>query len=263
MKIKKMSFESLQNELSAEEMRCIMAGSGFSGGSSGGWGGPGPGFPGGTGSINLNEVVITPNPGSNYVIYPPNPSIPGGTGNGTGGGYYPGSSGGSGGSPGNPNYNYDDKPIDMGRNYIRDFERGSLSWQHYSEKALTHTLTQDETSFLSDSAAKLMTAFGVAVDSHNFTTALVSFMSAEADVVLKVANKTTGIVGIALGGIAAANNIYKNGGNTGDWIAIGLSLASVAVIGSPFGAATTAGASLIVSALSFTNDAVSIAGGYQ
>jgi hypothetical protein len=49
----------------------------------------------------------------------------------------------------------------------------------------------------------------------------------------------------------------------GDWIAIGLSLASVAVIFGPFGATTSAGASMVLSGLSLFNDAVSVAGGYN
>jgi len=255
-----MSFENIKNELTSEEMRLIMAGSGSSGGQGGYT--PGPGFPGNPNPIYLPPVVITPSGPtgpSDPGIPGTNPSIPGGGGTGGGGG----GGGGVGGGATGDLYYYGNQSIGEARNLFNNYERQSNSFQHFSPNAMTHSLSEQEHSDLQNSMMKVMGAMGMAVDSHNFTTSIASLVYSEVGVVLQHANVATGITSIALGGYTAVNNIINNGGNTGDWIAVGLVIAGAIVIANPGTIVGGATASAIVSTMSFVNDAISIAGGYN
>ncbi len=261
MKIKKMSFENIKNELTQEEMRSIMAGSGSSTGTAG------PGFPGNPNPIELPPLIVggNPNPNPFYPTIPgtnpTNPSIPGG--GGSGGSYIGGGYGGTGSLSPSELYYYGNQAADSARNLFTNYDRQSNSFQHFSPSAMSHKLTEDEHSFLTDGMTKVLGAFGFAVDSHNLSTSIVSLVSRDVGTVLAKANLATGMASIALGGIVAANNIIDNGGNAGDWIAVGLVIAGAIVLTNPGTIAATATASAVLSTMSFVNDAISVAGGYN
>lgn len=257
-----MSFENIKNELTVEEMRLIMAGSGSSGGQ-GGYTGPGPGFPGNPNPIYLPPVVITPSGPSDPGIPGTNPSIPGGGGSGGSYGGGGGGGGGAGGGASSDMYYYGNQAIGDASNLFNNYERQSNSFQHFSPNAISHTLTEQEHTNLQSSMMKVMGAFGMAVDSHNFTTSIASLVYSEVGVVLQHANVATSITSIALGGYTAVNNIINNGGNAGDWIAVGLCIAGGIVVANPGTIVGGATATAIVSTMSFVNDAISVAGGYN
>lgn len=273
MKLKKMSFANIKGELSADEMRGIMAGSG---GSSNGGGIPvGNPYNDAGGYYQLNNVTITYQ-GNNYFLGSgQNPyGVPNGSGNpsgyGSGGGNSSSGSGGSGTPPHTDpepyNPNAPVNPFQTLGNIINTYNANALTYQHYSASTLSHSLTSDQQGVLSTDATKVMAALGMAVDSHNFAMTLATNLSKEASEVLSVANKSTGLVGIALGAVTAADDIYKNGGNTGDWIALGLGLASIALMVTPAGAtgaAAVEAVSLGVNAVALVNDAMEVAGVYN
>ena len=77
---------------------------------------------------------------------------------------------------------------------------------------------------------------------------------------LNVAKRTTGILGIAIGGVMAAADIYKNGANWNNVTALGLGVLSGAILAFPGIGEAAEGLSLMVDAATLTNDAISAAG---
>lgn len=258
-----MSFENIKNELTQEEMRSIMAGSGSSTGTAG------PGFPGNPNPIELPPLIVTPNPNPNPFypsipgVNPTNPSIPG-TG-GSGGGYIGGGGGyaGPGSLSSSELYYYGNQAADSARNLFSNYDRQSNSFQHFSPSAMSHSITETEHAFLQDGMKNILGAFGFAIDSHNLSTSMVSLVSRDVGTVLAKANLATGLASIALGGVVAVNNIVANGGNAGDWIAVGLVIAGAIVVANPGTIVGSATAAAVLSTMSFVNDAISVAGGYN
>lgn len=264
-----MSFASIQNELSADEMRGIMAGSDVSYTLGGTHGHP-VGDPTGNGYIQLDPFTVTAPGNQNYtpiIGTGVNPYGTAGVGSYGGGG----SSGGSGGSSGGVVHTdpvpYDPKathdPYQTINNIVNSYNYGVLTWQNYKPGVMTHSVTAAEQGVLSANISKGMAALGLALDSHNFSMSLATNLSTEAGIVLKGANKATGAIGLVLGAITAADDIYKNGGNLGDYMSIGLGLASIALMIAQPEVAVAEGAGLAIAALSIVNDAEQMAGNYN
>lgn len=253
MRVQKMSFASIQNELAPAEMRGIMAGSGV----------VGDPYNGGSGYGDLGSVTVTPGGGNNtnYVYYTSGSS---GSDSGSGFGGYGSGSGGGGGASVSYYPITVIPPQQNAQNMINNYQANCLSFQHYNPQALAHAPNTAQQVILSKDIMNALSATGLAVDSHNLSTSLVSVLSLEAGAVLSKANVITSVASLAISAVYAAEDINEKGwanAPIADYISVGLGLLGVglAIADAP----TLVTVSLINSAFSLINDASSAAGLYN
>jgi RHS repeat-associated protein len=105
---------------------------------------------------------------------------------------------------------------------------------------------------------QVATATGLATDAVNTSLSGAEALSKDAVKGLKVARRTTGLVGVAIGGALAVNDMINNGPSVSNVTALFLGAASTVAIFEPFGP-LAAGASLLIDAATLTYDVISTA----
>jgi RHS repeat-associated protein len=111
----------------------------------------------------------------------------------------------------------------------------------------------------SEVGKQVATATGLATDVVNTSLSGAETLAKDAVKGLEVAKRTTGLVGVAIGGGVAAVDIYKNGLNWNNGTSLALGIFSAAILAVPGIGEAAEGLSLAVDAATLTNDVISVA----